>query len=59
LVNTPEQVRVSGLPTDYEDWLEELASHARVSQYRHDRTGEDNGDAHLKRQIVGARWWLR
>jgi len=42
-----------GLLQDYEDWLEELAPHAPVSQYRHNRTGEDNGDAHLKRQIMG------
>jgi secondary thiamine-phosphate synthase enzyme len=42
-----------GLLADYEDWLEELAPHAPVSQYRHNRTGEDNGDAHLKRQIMG------
>ena len=43
----------SGLLQDYEEWLEELAPHAPVSQYRHNRTGEDNGDAHLKRQIMG------
>ena len=43
----------SGLHQDYEDWLEELAPHAPISQYRHNRTGEDNGDAHLKRQIMG------
>jgi secondary thiamine-phosphate synthase enzyme len=43
----------SGLLQDYEDWLEELAPHAPISQYRHNRTGEDNGDAHLKRQIMG------
>jgi len=42
-----------GLLADYEDWLEELAPHEPVSQYRHNRTGEDNGDAHLKRQIMG------
>lgn len=42
-----------GLHQDYEDWLERLAPHAPVSQYRHNRTGEDNGDAHLKRQIMG------
>ena len=42
-----------GLLTDYEDWLEELAPHEPVSRYRHNRTGEDNGDAHLKRQIMG------
>ena len=43
----------SGLHQDYEKWLEELAPHAPVSQYRHDDTGEDNADAHLKRQIMG------
>jgi secondary thiamine-phosphate synthase enzyme len=42
-----------GLLADYEDWLEDLAPHAPVSQYRHNRTGEDNGDAHLKRQVMG------
>lgn len=43
----------SGLHQDYDDWLERLAPHAPISQYRHNRTGEDNGDAHLKRQIMG------
>ncbi|MBN2106543.1 MAG: YjbQ family protein [Deltaproteobacteria bacterium] len=43
----------SGLHQDYEQWLEHLAPHAPVSQYQHNRTGEDNGDAHLKRQIMG------
>jgi secondary thiamine-phosphate synthase enzyme len=43
----------SGLHHDYEVWLEKLAPHAPVSQYRHNRTGEDNGDAHLKRQVMG------
>lgn len=42
-----------GLHQDYRDWLEELAPHEPVSHYRHNRTGEDNGDAHLKRQIMG------
>jgi secondary thiamine-phosphate synthase enzyme len=42
-----------GLHQDYEDWLEELAPHEPVSHYRHNRTGEDNADAHLKRQIMG------
>jgi secondary thiamine-phosphate synthase enzyme len=42
-----------GLLADYEDWLEELAPHEPIGQYRHNRTGEDNGDAHLKRQIMG------
>lgn len=43
----------SGLHQDYKDWLETLAPHEPVSRYRHNRTGEDNGDAHLKRQIMG------
>jgi secondary thiamine-phosphate synthase enzyme len=43
----------SGLLEDYDDWLENLAPHEPVSKYRHNRTGEDNGDAHLKRQIMG------
>ena len=43
----------SGLIQDYDDWLEQLAPHAPVSRYRHNRTGEDNGDAHHKRQIMG------
>ncbi len=43
----------SGLHLDYEAWLEKLAPHAPVSQYRHNDTGEDNADAHLKRQIMG------
>jgi secondary thiamine-phosphate synthase enzyme len=42
-----------GLHSDYEDWLEELAPHEPISRYRHNRTGEDNGDAHLKRQVMG------
>jgi secondary thiamine-phosphate synthase enzyme len=42
-----------GLHQDYEAWLEKLAPHEPVSQYHHNRTGEDNGDAHLKRQIMG------
>ena len=42
-----------GLLADYEEWLEELAPHAPVDQYRHNQTGEDNADAHLKRQIMG------
>ena len=43
----------SGLHQDYEKWLEELAPHEPISHYQHNRTGEDNGDAHLKRQIMG------
>ena len=43
----------SGLHADYEEWLEALAPHEPISRYRHNRTGEDNGDAHLKRQIMG------
>ena len=42
-----------GLLMDYEEWLESLAPHEPISHYRHNRTGEDNGDAHLKRQIMG------
>jgi len=42
-----------GLHNDYEKWLEALAPHAPVSQYQHNRTGEDNADAHLKRQVMG------
>ncbi len=42
-----------GLHQDYEDWLEKLAPHEPIGQYRHNRTGEDNGDAHLKRQVMG------
>ena len=43
----------SGLHHDYEVWLEELAPHEPVGQYRHNMTGEDNADAHLKRQVMG------
>jgi secondary thiamine-phosphate synthase enzyme len=43
----------SGLHHDYEVWLEELAPHAPIDQYWHNRTGEDNADAHLKRQVMG------
>jgi secondary thiamine-phosphate synthase enzyme len=42
-----------GLHADYKKWLEHLAPHAPTSQYDHNRTGEDNADAHLKRQIMG------
>ena len=42
-----------GLHQDYDDWLEGLAPHAPTDQYRHNRTGEDNADAHLKRQVMG------
>jgi secondary thiamine-phosphate synthase enzyme len=42
-----------GLLHDYDVWLEKLAPHAPTSQYRHNDTGEDNADAHLKRQIMG------
>ena len=42
-----------GLHQDYKRWLEELAPHEPISQYLHNRTGEDNGDAHLKRQLMG------
>lgn len=43
----------SGLLKDYEKWLEHLAPHEPTSQYLHNRTGEDNADAHLKRQVMG------
>jgi secondary thiamine-phosphate synthase enzyme len=43
----------SGLHSDYKKWLEALAPNEPHSQYLHNRTGEDNGDAHLKRQIMG------
>jgi len=43
----------SGLHEDYERWLERLAPHEPISRYHHNRTGEDNGDAHLKRQVMG------
>lgn len=43
----------SGLLDDWEKWLEELAPHEPTSQYRHNMTGEDNADAHLKRTIMG------
>ncbi|RME19908.1 MAG: YjbQ family protein [Candidatus Zixiibacteriota bacterium] len=42
-----------GLHSDYEKWLEQLAPHAPTTQYRHNDTGEDNADAHLKRQVMG------
>ncbi len=43
----------SGLHNDYDKWLEKLAPHEPVSQYRHNDTGEDNADAHMKRQLMG------
>jgi len=42
-----------GLHHDYEEWLEKLAPHAPINQYRHNETGEDNADGHMKRQIMG------
>ena len=42
-----------GLLHDYEKWLEELAPHEPIEQYKHNDTGEDNADAHLKRQVMG------
>jgi secondary thiamine-phosphate synthase enzyme len=48
-INDDEQ----GLHHDYERWLEQLAPHEPTSAYRHNLTGEDNGDAHLKRQVMG------
>ncbi len=43
----------AGLHQDFERWLEDLAPHEPVSQYLHNQTGEDNADAHLKRQVMG------
>lgn len=43
----------SGLHQDYDRWLEKLAPHEPVSQYKHNLTGEDNADAHMKRQLMG------
>jgi secondary thiamine-phosphate synthase enzyme len=43
----------SGLHQDYEKWLEGLAPHEPTEQYDHNKTGEDNADAHLKRQVMG------
>jgi len=42
-----------GLIGDYDKWLEKLAPHAPTDQYRHNDTGEDNADAHMKRQVMG------
>jgi secondary thiamine-phosphate synthase enzyme len=42
-----------GLHKDFRDWLEKLAPHRPINQYRHNDTGEENADAHLKRQIMG------
>ena len=42
-----------GLHADYARWLEELAPHAPTSRWQHNNTGEDNGDAHIKRQVMG------
>ena len=42
-----------GLLHDFNEWLEKLAPHTPTGQYRHNRTGEDNADAHLKRQVMG------
>jgi secondary thiamine-phosphate synthase enzyme len=43
----------TGLHSDYEKWLERLAPHEPIDQYKHNDTGEDNADAHLKRQVMG------
>ena len=43
----------SGLHHDYDQWLEKLAPHEPTGQYRHNDTGEDNADAHMKRQVMG------
>ncbi len=48
-INDDEQ----GLLKDYDTWLEKLAPHEPVSGYLHNRTGEDNADAHMKRQLMG------
>jgi secondary thiamine-phosphate synthase enzyme len=48
-INDDEQ----GLHKDFERWLERLAPHDPISQYDHNKTGEDNADAHLKRQLMG------
>lgn len=48
-INDDEQ----GLLQDYDDFLERLAPHEPISRYRHNQTGEDNGDAHIKRQFMG------
>ena len=48
-INDDEQ----GLLKDYDDFLERLVPHEPVSKYRHNNTGEDNGDAHIKRQVMG------
>lgn len=42
-----------GLHGDFDKWLEKLAPHEPISQYKHNLTGEDNADAHLKRQVMG------
>jgi secondary thiamine-phosphate synthase enzyme len=42
-----------GLHQDYETWLEKLAPHEPISQYQHNLSGEDNADAHMKRQVMG------
>ena len=42
-----------GLHHDYKKWLEKLAPHQPINQYDHNNTGEDNADAHLKRQVMG------
>ena len=43
----------TGLHNDFQKWLEKLAPHDPIEQYRHNDTGEDNADAHLKRQVMG------
>jgi secondary thiamine-phosphate synthase enzyme len=48
-INDDEQ----GLLKDYDDFLERLVPHEPTSKYRHNNTGEDNGDAHIKRQVLG------
>jgi secondary thiamine-phosphate synthase enzyme len=52
-INDDEHGDEHGLHQDYEKWLEKLAPHEPINQYRHNATGEDNADAHMKRQIMG------
>jgi len=47
----------SGLHQDYEEFLEKLAPHEPTSSYRHNLTGEDNGDAHIKDRSWAGKWW--
>ena len=49
----------TGLHHDYDKWLEELAPHEPIDKYEHNKTGEDNADAHLKRQVMGGKLLLQ